>query len=52
MVRPTWYAKHPPACTCTSCEEKRYINRQHGKVGRNERCPCGSGKKYKKCHGQ
>ena len=22
-----------------------------GKVGRNERCPCGSGKKYKKCHG-
>lgn len=22
------------------------------KVGRNERCPCGSGKKYKKCHGQ
>lgn len=22
-----------------------------GKVGRNERCPCGSGLKYKKCHG-
>jgi len=22
------------------------------KVGRNERCPCGSGKKYKKCHGR
>jgi hypothetical protein len=21
------------------------------KTGRNERCPCGSGKKYKKCHG-
>lgn len=21
------------------------------KVGRNEKCPCGSGKKYKKCHG-
>jgi preprotein translocase subunit SecA len=21
------------------------------KVGRNEPCPCGSGKKYKKCHG-
>jgi len=21
------------------------------KVGRNEECPCGSGKKYKKCHG-
>ncbi len=22
------------------------------KIGRNELCPCGSGKKYKKCHGQ
>ncbi len=22
------------------------------RVGRNEACPCGSGKKYKKCHGQ
>jgi preprotein translocase subunit SecA len=21
------------------------------KVGRNETCPCGSGKKYKQCHG-
>ena len=23
-----------------------------GKVGRNEPCPCGSGLKYKKCHGR
>lgn len=23
-----------------------------GKVGRNENCPCGSGKKYKHCHGR
>ena len=23
-----------------------------GKVGRNDVCPCGSGKKYKQCHGQ
>jgi len=23
-----------------------------GRVGRNEQCPCGSGKKYKHCHGQ
>jgi len=22
------------------------------KAGRNDPCPCGSGKKYKKCHGQ
>ncbi|MBP9549862.1 MAG: SEC-C domain-containing protein [Chitinophagales bacterium] len=22
------------------------------KVGRNDACPCGSGKKYKNCHGK
>jgi len=27
------------------------LNRNE-KVGRNEPCPCGSGKKYKKCHGR
>ena len=26
--------------------------RQERKVGRNEPCPCGSGKKYKHCHGR
>ncbi|MBI2955435.1 MAG: preprotein translocase subunit SecA [Chloroflexi bacterium] len=26
--------------------------RAGGKVGRNDPCPCGSGKKYKKCHGK
>jgi len=29
---------------------KQAIN--NSKVGRNDPCPCGSGKKYKKCHGQ
>ncbi len=24
---------------------------EEAKVGRNERCPCGSGRKYKHCHG-
>ncbi|NJN77681.1 MAG: hypothetical protein HC803_04585 [Saprospiraceae bacterium] len=24
---------------------------KNNKIGRNEPCPCGSGKKYKKCHG-
>jgi preprotein translocase subunit SecA len=27
------------------------VHREAPKVGRNELCPCGSGKKYKKCHG-
>jgi preprotein translocase subunit SecA len=26
--------------------------REQPKVGRNEPCPCGSGKKYKQCHGK
>ena len=28
------------------------IRRQEPKVGRNDACPCGSGKKYKNCHGR
>jgi preprotein translocase subunit SecA len=28
------------------------VRREGKKVGRNDPCPCGSGKKYKKCHGQ
>ena len=28
------------------------VKRNGGKVGRNDPCPCGSGKKYKKCHGK
>ena len=33
-------------------EERRPYIRDGRKVGRNEPCPCGSGKKYKHCHGQ
>ncbi|KJY71725.1 preprotein translocase subunit SecA [Vibrio nigripulchritudo] len=28
------------------------VQRDERKVGRNEPCPCGSGKKYKQCHGK
>jgi len=28
------------------------FSKEHGKVGRNDPCPCGSGKKYKHCHGK
>ena len=28
------------------------VVREQPKVGRNEPCPCGSGKKYKQCHGK
>lgn len=33
-------------------EEDSTFVRQQPKVGRNEPCPCGSGKKYKQCHGK
>ena len=28
------------------------VLREGPKIGRNDPCPCGSGKKYKQCHGQ
>jgi uncharacterized protein YecA (UPF0149 family) len=27
------------------------VEKSSMKVGRNDPCPCGSGKKYKRCHG-
>jgi len=33
-------------------QPKEPMRRSHRKVGRNEPCPCGSGKKYKQCHGR
>jgi len=32
-------------------DEVQTVRREGKKVGRNEPCPCGSGRKYKKCHG-
>ncbi len=32
-------------------EAARPVQRNVARVGRNEPCPCGSGKKFKKCHG-
>ena len=31
--------------------ERKPVRREFPKVGRNDPCPCGSRKKYKKCHG-
>lgn len=33
-------------------EKKKPVRRSEDKVGRNDPCPCGSGKKYKKCCGR
>lgn len=32
--------------------KQQTVTRTEQKVGRNDPCPCGSGKKYKKCHGK
>jgi preprotein translocase subunit SecA len=33
-------------------EKPQQVRRNVAKVGRNDPCPCGSGKKHKKCHGR
>jgi len=41
----------PPGLPQPQVEPQGTFVRQERKVGRNEPCPCGSGKKYKHCHG-
>jgi len=41
----------PPPGTGQGQPVQQTVKRQGPKVGRNEPCPCGSGKKYKKCCG-
>jgi len=43
-------ANHKPAASIRSSANP-FAAASHAKVGRNDPCPCGSGKKYKKCHG-
>jgi len=40
------------AVTAPASEHPGTVRNIMPKVGRNEPCPCGSGKKYKQCHGQ
>jgi len=49
-------AKSRPASSAAASRLQRAARAvaasQYGKVGRNDPCPCGSGKKYKYCHGR
>nr|WP_158162085.1 preprotein translocase subunit SecA [Vibrio mimicus] len=45
-------AQHASADESEQEESNQPMVRDERKVGRNEPCPCGSGKKYKQCHGQ
>ena len=38
--------------SATSSTAPQTVSNGAPKVGRNDPCPCGSGKKYKKCHGR
>jgi preprotein translocase subunit SecA len=42
----------PQAAQPPQKPQARPFVRQTRKIGRNEPCPCGSGKKYKQCHGR
>ncbi len=42
---------HPGADGEAEAPKQETVTRGQPKVGRNDPCPCGSGKKYKKCHG-
>jgi len=41
-----------PARTGGDDAPVKTVRRDEPKLGRNDPCYCGSGKKYKKCHGQ
>jgi preprotein translocase subunit SecA len=45
-------ARHGIGGAAVATERKPNNPATWGKVGRNEPCPCGSGKKYKHCHGR
>jgi preprotein translocase subunit SecA len=40
------------AHTGDETQEKQQPISAEVKIGRNDACPCGSGKKYKQCHGK
>ena len=48
--------QHAQAANGKQSEDEKTVHesfvRKERKVGRNEPCPCGSGKKYKQCHGK
>jgi preprotein translocase subunit SecA len=48
---PSAFARAQPKEAEGGSDEVQTVRREGKKVGRNDPCPCGSGKKYKKCHG-
>jgi preprotein translocase subunit SecA len=46
-----FYEKSPQAQAISTSEDSKMPVRVDKEPGRNDPCPCGSGKKYKNCHG-
>ena len=46
-----WLKKHPEVAAGGDVQKVETVKRAEPKVGRNDPCHCGSGKKYKKCCG-
>ena len=46
------YAGNGDVAIAEAATKKRPVVRHGQKVGRNDPCPCGSGRKYKHCHGK
>jgi uncharacterized protein YecA (UPF0149 family) len=42
---------HGPQCAHDGGEKPETVRNPGPRIGRNDPCPCGSGRKYKKCHG-
>ena len=47
-----WIKEHPEAVGAEGQARVETFKREEPKVGRNDPCTCGSGKKYKKCCGK
>jgi preprotein translocase subunit SecA len=45
------YASAGGGSVATPVAQRPKVNTEYENVGRNDLCPCGSGKKFKKCHG-
>jgi preprotein translocase subunit SecA len=46
------YKAQPDGDTESQESKQQPVVADHSKPGRNDLCPCGSGKKYKNCHGR
>ena len=49
LAKPKTQPKRVEAAPAGSTGSKKPV--KSDKIGRNDPCPCGSGKKYKRCHG-